>query len=253
VTIRTLDVGGDKSLPYFPVKEDNPYLGWRGIRITLDHPEIFLVQLRALLRASSGLKNLRVLFPMISSISEIEEALRLLRQAHREVVDEGYDARFPETGVMIEVPSAVYQASELIKRVDFLSVGSNDLTQYLLAVDRNNVHVANIYDSLHPAVLIALKLIVEAAHAQNKRVSICGEMAGEPVAVIILLGLGFDMLSMNAHSIPRVKWIIRNFTLSKAKELVKEVMGMHHARDIRAHLERALENAGLGGLVRAGK
>jgi phosphotransferase system enzyme I (PtsP) len=253
VTVRTLDVGGDKSLPYFPVKEDNPYLGWRGIRITLDHPEIFLVQLRAMLRASAGLQNLRVLFPMISSISEVEESLRLLRQAHREVVDEGFDARFPETGVMIEVPSAVYQAAELIKRVDFLSVGSNDLTQYLLAVDRNNVHVANIYDSLHPAVIHALKLIVDAAHSQNKRVSICGEMAGEPVAVIVLLGLGFDMLSMNAYSIPRVKWIIRNFTIEKAQQLVKEVLGMHYAKEIRAHLEKALESAGLGGLVRAGR
>lgn len=253
VTIRTLDVGGDKSLPYFPVQEENPFLGWRGIRITLDHPEIFLVQLRAMLRASAGLKNLHVLFPMISSLCEIDEALRLLRQAHREVIDEGYDAIFPETGVMIEVPSAVFQAHELVKRVDFLSVGSNDLTQYLLAVDRNNVHVANIYDSLHPAVVHALKIIVEAAHAQNKRVSICGEMAGEPVAVIVLLGLGFDMLSMNAHSIPRVKWIIRNFTLEKAQSLVKEVMKLHHAREIRALLERALEDAGLGGLVRAGK
>ncbi len=253
VTIRTLDVGGDKSLPYFPVTEDNPYLGWRGIRVTLDHPEIFLVQLRALLRASAGLKNLRVLFPMISSISEVEEAMRLLRQAHREVVDEGANACFPETGVMIEVPSAVYQANEIIKRVDFLSVGSNDLTQYLLAVDRNNVHVANLYDSLHPAVLIALKMVVDAAHSQNKRVSICGEMAGEPVAVIVLLGLGFDMLSMNAHSIARVKWIIRNFTVEKAQKLVSEVMAMHHARDIRAHLEKALEDAGLGGLVRAGR
>ncbi|MBN9287688.1 MAG: phosphoenolpyruvate--protein phosphotransferase [Gammaproteobacteria bacterium 39-13] len=253
VTIRTLDVGGDKSLPYFPVQEDNPYLGWRGIRITLDHPEIFLVQLRAMLRASAGLKNLRVLFPMISSISEIEEALRLLRQAHREVMDEGYDARFPETGVMIEVPSAVYQAAEMIKRVDFLSVGSNDLTQYLLAVDRNNAHVANIYDSLHPAVIYALKMVVEAARGQNKRVSICGEMAGEPVCVLILLGLGFDMLSMNAHCIPRVKWIIRNFTLESAEMLVAEVMQMHHARDIRQHLEKALDGAGLGALVRAGR
>lgn len=253
VTIRTLDVGGDKSLPYFPVQEDNPYLGWRGIRITLDHPEIFLVQLRAMLRASAGLKNLRVLFPMISNIGEVEEALRLLRQAHREVMDEGYDARFPETGVMIEVPSAVYQATEIIKRVDFLSVGSNDLTQYLLAVDRNNAQVANIYDSLHPAVVYALKMIVDAAHGQNKRVSICGEMAGDPACVLILLGLGFDMLSMNAHNIPRVKWIIRNFTQENAQRLVLEAIEMHHAQDIRQHLEKALEGAGLGALVRAGR
>ncbi len=253
VTIRTLDVGGDKFLPYFPVVEDNPFLGWRGIRITLDHPEIFLVQLRAMLRASNGLQNLRVLFPMISSINEVEEALRLLRQAHREVIDEGGNARFPEVGVMIEVPSAVYQAHELVKRVDFLSVGSNDLTQYLLAVDRNNPHVANLYDSLHPAVLHALQIIANAAHTHNKPVGICGEMASEPAAVIALLGLGYNQLSMNAHSIPRVKWIIRNFTMIKAQQLVKEVMNFHHAQDIRQFLESALEDAGLGGLVRGGK
>ena len=247
MTIRTLDIGGDKFLSYFPIKEDNPFLGWRGIRVTLYYPEIFLVQLRAMLRASAGLKNLRVLFPMITSISEVEEALRFLRQAHREVVDEGYDARYPEkTGVMIEVPSAVYQAHELIKRVDFLSVGSNDLTQYLLAVDRNNTHVANIYDSLHPAVIQALQLIVEATHSQNKRVSICGEMAGDPASIIVLLGLGFDMFETNAtESIRRVKWIIRNFTQSKAKNLVEEILHFHHGKDIRLHLESALEDAGL--------
>lgn len=253
VTIRTLDVGGDKTLPYFPVKEDNPYLGWRGIRITLDHPEIFLVQLRALLRASAGLKNLRVLFPMISSISEVEEALRLLRQAHREVVDEGANAHFPEVGVMVEVPSAVYLTQELAKRVDFLSVGSNDLTQYLLAVDRNNIHVASIYDSLHPAVLQALKIIVDASHKQNKKVSICGEMASDPAAVIALLGLGFDMLSMNAHSISRIKWVIRNITMEKAKQLSEEALLMIHPNDIRDFFENALEEAGLGGLVRVGR
>lgn len=253
VTIRTLDVGGDKSLPYFTVQENNPFLGWRGIRITLDHPEIFLVQLRAMLRASSGLNNLRILFPMVSNLTEVEEATRLLRQAYREVVEEGAEARFPQIGVMIEVPAAVYQAAELAKRVDFFSVGSNDLTQYLLAVDRSNMHVANIYDSFHPAVLYALKQIVEAAHSHNKTVSICGEMAGEPAAIIVLLGLGFDSLSMNAHNIPRAKWIIRNFSLAKAQKLVSEVLNFQHAQDVRSHLEGALEEAGLGALVRAGK
>jgi phosphotransferase system enzyme I (PtsP) len=253
VTIRTLDAGGDKHLPYLPVDEDNPSLGWRGIRITLDHPEIFLVQLRAMLRANHNLNNLRVLFPMISSISEVEESLRLLKQAYREVTDEGINAKFPLTGVMIEVPSAVYQAQELIKFVDFLSVGSNDLIQYMLAVDRNNANVSNMFDSLHPAVIQALKIIVEKSHDAGKPVSICGEMAGDPMAVVLLLGLGFDVLSMSSHSLPKVKWVIRNFTLSKAQQVVKEVLTMHHAREIRKHLEKALEEAGLGGLVRAGK
>ncbi|MGE4348164.1 MAG: phosphoenolpyruvate--protein phosphotransferase [Candidatus Berkiella sp.] len=253
VTIRTLDVGGDKMLPYFPIEEDNPYLGWRGIRVTLDHPEIFLVQLRAMLRASSGLNNLRVMFPMISSIQEVEEALRLLRQAHREVIDEGSPVLFPQTGVMIEVPSAVYQARSLMTKVDFASIGSNDLTQYLLAVDRNNPYVASMFDSLHPAVIGAIKAVIDAAHLQNKKVSLCGEMAGDPAAVVILLGLGIDMLSMNAHSLPRVKWIIRNFTVARAKQLFEEVKDLDHARDVRQHLEKALEDAGLGGLIRAGK
>lgn len=253
VTVRTLDVGGDKMLPYFPIEEDNPYLGWRGIRVTLDHPEIFLVQLRAMLRASSGLNNLRVMFPMVSCVQEVDEALRLLRQAHREVVDEGASCVFPKTGVMIEVPSAVYQANTLARKVDFVSIGSNDLTQYMLAVDRNNPYVASMYDSLHPAVILAIKEIIDAAHLQGKKVSLCGEMAGDPVSVIVLMGLGIDTLSMNAHSLPRVKWIIRNFTVEKAKQLVTQAITFEHARDIRYLLEKALEDAGLGGLIRAGK
>lgn len=253
VTIRTLDVGGDKILPYFPIKEENPFLGWRGIRVTLDHPEIFLVQLRAMLRANHGLNNLKILLPMISSVVEVDESIRLIRQAFRETSEEGNEGTFPEIGVMIEVPAAVYQIDELASRVDFFSVGSNDLTQYLLAVDRNNHQVANIYDALHPAIIRALSQIMKTAQKYKKPVSICGEMAGDPVAVIILLGLGFNMLSMSSHSLPRVKWVIRNFTVSKAQILLKEVISMEHPRDIRLHLESALEQAGLGGLVRAGK
>lgn len=253
VTLRTLDVGGDKMLPYFPIEEENPYLGWRGVRITLDHPEIFLVQLRAMLRASEGLNNLSIMFPMISSLNELEDCLRLLRQAHREVVDEGIMAQFPKTGVMIEVPSAVYQIQSLAEKVDFVSIGSNDLTQYILAVDRNNSYVANMFDSLHPAVIKAIKLVIDGAHDLGRKVSVCGEMAGDPAAIILLLGLGVDVLSMNAHSLPRVKWIIRNFTMIRAKQLLEEVQSFHQASDIRLHLEKALEDAGLGGLIRAGK
>ena len=203
VILRTLDVGGDKPLPYFPIKEDNPFLGWRGIRITLDHPEIFLSQVRAMMRASEDLNNMRIMLPMITDVAEVDEALRLLRKAYAEVCDEGYDIEMPQIGVMIEVPSAVYQARALAKRVDFLSVGSNDLTQYLLAVDRNNARVANLYDSLHPSVLRALIQIVESGHQEGKHISICGELAGDPAAVILLLAMGFDSLSMNASSIAR--------------------------------------------------
>lgn len=250
VTMRTLDIGGDKALPYFTIEEDNPFLGWRGIRVTLDHPELFLVQVRAMLRASVGLNNLRIMLPMVSSITEVDEALRLISQAQQEVIEEGTEIVKPEVGIMIEVPSAVYQVRELASRVDFLSVGSNDLTQYLLAVDRNNARVANLYDALHPAVLCALQQIIQAAHRVNKPVSICGEMAGDPVSVIILLGMGFDMLSMNAISLPRIKWLIRNFNVSQARALFAEVMVMDNPKQIRRHIEQAIEQSEIAELIR---
>jgi phosphotransferase system enzyme I (PtsP) len=253
VTMRTLDIGGDKSLPYFPVQEANPFLGWRGIRITLDHPEIFLVQVRSMLRASDGFNNLRIMLPMVTDVSEVDEAMRLLRRAYADVRDEGLEIEMPEVGVMIEVPSAVYQARALAKRVDFLSLGSNDLTQYILAVDRNNSRVAPLFDSLHPAVLRALLNVVEAGHQEGKHVSICGEMAGDPVAVLLLAAMGFDSLSMSASSLSRMKWVISQFTLKKACKLLQEVLSMESPVMIRCHMELALEQVGLGGLIRAGK
>lgn len=253
VTMRTLDIGGDKELPYFPVREENPFLGWRGIRISLDHPEIFLVQVRAMLRASLGLNNLRIMLPMICGVTEYKQAMRLLKQAYAEVAEEHPEVEMPPVGVMIEVPSAVYQAQALAERVDFLSIGSNDLTQYLLAVDRNNSRVASLYESLHPAVLQALKHVVDCAHRQAKPVSICGEMAGDPVSVIVLLAMGFDHLSMSAVSLPRVKWVIRNFNMSHARELLEELLGLYDPMAVRSRLELALDRAGLGGLLRAGK
>jgi phosphotransferase system enzyme I (PtsP) len=253
VTMRTLDIGGDKSLSYFPVEEENPFLGWRGIRITLDHPEIFLTQVRAMMRASEGLSNLRIMLPMVTDVSEVDEALRLLKKAYAEVCEEGVSADVPEVGVMIEVPSAVYQARAIAKRVDFLSVGSNDLTQYILAVDRNNARVANLFDSMHPAVLHALLQITESGHQEGKHVSICGEMAGDPAAVPLLIAMGFDSLSMSAPSLSRIKWVTQKFTMKKACKLLQEVLSMESGVMIRCHMELALEKLGLGGLVRAGK
>ena len=249
VTMRTLDIGGDKSLSYFPIKEDNPFLGWRGIRVTLDHPEIFLVQTRAMLKASEGLDNLRILLPMISGTQELEEALHLIHRAWGEVRDEGTDVPLPPIGLMIEIPAAVYQTRELARQVDFLSVGSNDLTQYLLAVDRNNPRVADLYDFLHPAVLQALQKVVNDAHLEGKPVSICGEMAGDPAAAVLLLAMGFDSLSMNATNLPKVKWLLRQVTQSKAKELLGQVMTMDNPHLIYSTLHLALRNLGLGRVI----
>lgn len=249
VTMRTLDIGGDKALSYFPIKEENPFLGWRGIRVTLDHPEIFLVQTRAMLKASEGLNNLRILLPMISGIQELEEALHLIHRAWGEVRDEGIDVPLPPIGMMIEIPAAVYQTRELARQVDFLSVGSNDLTQYLLAVDRNNPRVADLYDFLHPAVLQALQKVVNDAHLEGKPVSICGEMAGDPAAAVLLLAMGFDSLSMNATNLPKVKWLLRQVTQSKATELLGQVMTMDNPHLIYSTLHLALRNLGLGRVI----
>ena len=246
VTMRTLDIGGDKSLSYFPIKEDNPFLGWRGIRVTLDHPEIFLVQVRAMLKASVGLDNLRIMLPMITSVFEVEEAMHLIHRAHTEVLSEGLPVVMPPVGVMIEVPAAVYQVRELAKQVDFLSIGSNDLTQYLLAVDRNNPRVADLYNSFHPAVLQAVQKIIDDTHKEGKTVSICGELAGDPAAAILLMAMGVDMLSMSATNLLKVKWALRRITMEKAKDILAEVLTMDNAQVIRSSLELALCSEGLG-------
>jgi len=245
VTLRTLDVGGDKLLPYFSVREDNPSLGCRGIRFSLDHPEIFLIQLRAMLRANAGLNNLQVMFPMISTVGEVDEAIGLLAHAHRELVEEGQASAEPRVGVMIEVPSAVHLAAALAKRVDFLSVGTNDLTQYMLAVDRNNAEVTTPYDSMHPAVLTAIDYVVKAAHLQQKYVSVCGEMAGDPAGALLLLGMGVDTLSMSPAGLARVKLVIRSFTLQRARELLDAALCMEDGFAIHRLMNGSLREAGL--------
>jgi phosphotransferase system enzyme I (PtsP) len=250
VTMRTLDIGGDKALPYFPIEEDNPFLGWRGIRVTLDHPEIFLAQIRAMIKASEGLDNLRILLPMITNMQEVDAARALIQRVHKELLEEGYRVRKPQVGVMIEVPAAVYLAPELSRKVDFLSVGSNDLTQYLLAVDRNNAQVADLYQAFHPAVLRALQYIVYAAHDAGISVSICGELAGDPGAAILLMAMGYDVLSMNATNLPKVKSVIRGVTFERAKELLAEVMRMSNGELIREHIARELRETGLTRLIR---
>jgi phosphotransferase system enzyme I (PtsP) len=249
VTMRTLDIGGDKALPYFPIEEENPFLGWRGIRVTLDHPEIFLVQVRAMLKASEGLNNLRIMLPMISNIEELDEALGFIQRAHTEILDEGLNVEWPPVGVMVEVPAAVYQARLLASRVDFLSVGSNDLTQYLLAVDRNNARVAGIYHAFHPAVLQALQIVAESARLEGKQVSICGELAGDPGAAVLLLAMGYDVLSMNATNLPKVKMAIRNISLIQAREILDKVMVLEDAGAVHRQLEVSLKETGLSNYI----
>ena len=249
VTMRTLDVGGDKSLPYFPIEEDNPFLGWRGIRVTLDHPEIFLAQIRAMLKANEGLGNLRIMLPMICNTAEVDEALDLIHRSHRELLQEGLSGELPLIGVMVEVPAAVYQARALARRVDFLSVGSNDLTQYLLAVDRNNSRVADLYHTLHPAVLQALADVARACQAEGKPIGICGELAGDPEGAVLLLAMGYDILSMNATSLPKVKKALRNISLSEAQQLLAEVMLLEEAGEIHLRMQRFLTEHGMAQFI----
>ncbi len=249
VTMRTLDIGGDKALTYFPINEANPFLGWRGIRVTLDQPEIFLVQIRAMLKASEGLNNLRIMLPMVSSVLEVDEALHLIYRAHAETLEEGFDIDMPEIGVMIEVPSAVFQIRELALRVDFLSVGSNDLTQYLLAVDRNNPRVADLYQAFHPAVLTALQIIASETKAVGKPVSVCGELAGHPLGCVLLMAMGYDMLSMNATNLPKVKSIIRSVSMKWAENLLSQVMQIESAEIIASMVHLSLEKEGVGRII----
>lgn len=254
VTLRTLDIGADKQLPYMPISEENPCLGWRGIRVTLDQPEIFLIQVRAMLRANAGTGNLGILLPMITSLEEVDEAKRLIDRAGREVQEVlGYELPQPKLGVMIEVPAMIFMLPYLKSRVDFISVGTNDLTQYLLAVDRNNTHVASLYDSLHPAMLQVLSHILTQAAQSGLQVSLCGEMAGDPMGALLLVGLGYRNLSMNGRSVARIKYLLRNIDLADAQALAERVLTAQMTTDVR-HLTAAfMERRGLGGLIRGGK
>ncbi len=252
VVLRTLDIGGDKSLTYFPIVEDNPFLGWRGIRISLDHPEIFIIQLRAMLIANKHFNNLHIMLPMVSCLDEIKDAKELFFKAFNELKEENHQLNIPKIGVMIEVPSLIFQIKKVVEIVDFISIGTNDLIQYLLAVDRNNPQVASIYQSLHPAVILAIKRIVDDAHSNNTQVSICGEMASEPLSCILLLGMGIDSLSTNISALPRIKWVIREFSQQEAKELLDEVIHFSSASQIKHFLEAKLEAKGLSRLIRAG-
>ncbi|HEP0974640.1 TPA: phosphoenolpyruvate--protein phosphotransferase [Klebsiella aerogenes] len=254
VTLRTLDIGADKQLPYMPISEDNPCLGWRGIRITLDQPEIFLIQVRAMLRANAATGNLSILLPMVTSLEEVDEARRLIERASREVEEMiGYAIPRPRLGVMLEVPSMVFMLPQLANRIDFISVGTNDLTQYILAVDRNNTRVANMYDCLHPAVLRALAMIAHDAERFGIDLRLCGEMAGDPMCVTILVGLGYRHLSMNGRSVARVKYLLRRIDIEEAQELSRRSLEAQMTTEVRHQVAAFMERRGLGGLIRGGR
>ncbi len=240
-TIRTFDLGGDKFyLEKKTSRELNPQLGLRAIRFCLKEVELFKVQLRAILRASVKGK-LRIMFPMISGIEEIRSAKRILAEVKEELLGKKEPVgKEIEIGVMIEVPSAVIVAEELAKEVDFFSIGTNDLIQYVLAIDRINEQVTYLYEPLHPAVLRLIKQVVDVGHRAGIRVAMCGEMAGEPIYTMILLGLELDELSMNPLAIPRVKKIIRGSTLKESKTLLKKVMSLSSSAEIRALVDAVM-------------
>jgi len=238
-TIRTFDLGGDKfaSDPRL-AEEMNPAMGLRGIRFCLHEVELFKVQLRAILRASAYGKT-KILFPMISGVAEIQAAKKILREVKHDLSSEGIpiDENI-EIGIMIEVPSAVMMADKLAEEVDFFSIGTNDLIQYSLAIDRVNERVTYLYEPLHPAILRLIKLVVEAGHNAGIKVAMCGEMAGEPAYSLILLGLGLDELSMTPLAIPRVKKIIRGSTLKESRELLDRAMTFSTFREIEEYVRR---------------
>ncbi len=244
VNIRTLDLGADKfSATSGKLREEsNPALGLRSIRLCLREEELFFTQLRAILRASASYKNVRIIFPMISGMEELLQAKAILKRARESLKRDGLD--FDENislGLMMEVPAAVAIADMLAKEVDFFSIGTNDLIQYTLAIDRVSEHVAHLYEPLHPAVLRSIKQIVDAGKRNGIPVSICGEMAGEPFYLPILLGFGLNSLSMTPRAIPRIKNMIRNIKLSEAQEFTEKALNLPTAEHIISYLQELMD------------
>jgi len=250
VTIRTLDIGADKYPPYMRVpREDNPFLGWRSIRISLEMSGLFKVQLRAILRAAAK-HNVRIMFPMISSLEELRRAKELLAESQAELFKEGLEHNPDiEVGIMVEVPSAVWLAPRLAREVDFFSIGTNDLIQYLLAADRNNPKVAHLYEALHPAVISAIAEVVNVARAADKEVCLCGEMASDPLATLLLVGMGLDELSLSPLFIPVVRKVIREGDYQTARLIARETLQMASVQEIKGYLVERYRDLGLINLV----
>ncbi len=243
VTIRTLDIGGDKQLPYFRTpKESNPALGWRGMRVTLEWQDLLRVQLRALMRAS-GHGQVRLLLPMITSLDEVQAVHRVFEETRAQLAEQGYAVsdHIP-VGVMIEVPSTLWILDDLFSEVDFISVGTNDLVQYLLAVDRDNVLVAGLYDPQHPAVIRALSAIAEAARRAGKSAAVCGEIASDEAMAVLLAGMGYDALSVNPTALPRLKFALSTVSRAEAEAALEAVLAARSADEVRMILGGLREN-----------
>ena len=243
VIVRTIDIGGDKQLPYFGIPpENNPFLGYRAIRICLDQKDIFFTQLRAILRASV-FGNLKIMFPMICNVDEVRLARNCLQEVKHEMASSGVGFNNNiEAGIMIEIPSAALMADILAKEVDFFSIGTNDLCQYTLAVDRMNNNVSSLYSHFNPGLLRLIQNVIEQGHNQNKHVGMCGEMASDPLAALLLLGMGLDEFSMEAASIPKIKKIIIGNSLSGARAVCQKVMEMDNSESITNYLQKELND-----------
>ena len=241
VTVRTLDAGGDKPIPYLDLgQEANPFLGVRAIRLCLQEPGLFKVQLRALLRAGAG-HNLRIMFPMIATLEEVRRAKKLLSEARNELESGGIPCcQDYQTGIMFEIPSVAWMAEEFARLVDFISVGTNDLTQYTFAAERNNERVAYLGDACHPAILRQIRHVIQAGHQAGCWVGVCGELAGDPQAVPILLGLGLDEFSMTPASIPHTKVILRSLNYQDAVGLAESALKLESAEAVRQYVDHTI-------------
>ena len=245
VTIRTMDIGGDKSLPYMELpQEDNPFLGWRAIRVCLDRQEILKTQFRALLRASKY-GQIKVMLPMIMDIEEVRKARAIFENCKKELREECIE--FDEKimlGIMVETPAVAFRAKYFAKECDFFSIGTNDLTQYTLAVDRGNEKISNLYDTYNPAVLQAIKMLIDGAHEGGIKISMCGEFAGDENAVAILFGMGLDAFSMSGISIPRVKRILMKLDKKECENLVERILLLSTAKEIKNKVQEFMKNIG---------
>ena len=244
VVVRTLDIGGDKKLPYLPLPEEmNPFLGFRAIRLCLDRQDIFRTQLRALLRASAY-GNLKIMFPMISNLDEFRKAKAILLEEKEKLIQEGVQvADHIEVGIMVEIPSTAVMADLFAKEVDFFSVGTNDLIQYTMAADRMNEHISYLYQPYNPAILRLVKRVIDAAHKEGKWAGMCGEMAGDEIAIPILLGLGLDEFSMSASSILRARSQIRNLNKADMEKLAEDVLNLTTNEEVKEHVKKVLSKA----------